>query len=627
MHSVKAANRRPFLGQHRHPPLLALGITVLLASCALLLAVFATRIGFIITATCSVALASLAVSLAAGIGDAARAMPRRINSAHLLALAAIIALFLVFSAAAIGRTELVFFDENIYQGIALNILQHGNALTCVYGSGYLRSCYYNTLSFDPSGWPFLIAVASWIFGYGAQTSHALGMLAGAASIALVFIFGSLLSGETGTGLLSAAIFALTPEALIWSNTLASPNMPFVSFALLSSVLFLLAARVPSKKLVAAFFSSMVLAIYIREEALLLIPIFAAAYLSSLWSCGSVTRALGMGAKSLGNFLSDRWNLALSVLFLVLVTPEVSVAIATAPELAMNASPFAPHIFSLVFLLPNAATNASFLLGSSAKYPAISLPFITLFALLGAAYALRSKAGHAQPLCLWLALLTFCAYFVFYSAYFSGSALLGGSSRFLLVLYPPLSVLASLGVRYASNALSSLKAGKGMPPWLHGSAASPYLAASLFAVFFAAPFLYYAPSLSHASYAYPDFPLRPNATTENGTYSMAYANRSLAFISDNYASVPENCLVFSESPYLWYSHNRSSATLDLPASYGAAMRSYSCYVLDYGYWCSYPLTAGLCSSYASRYKLQPIASESNGALPPFYLYRILNYTPN
>ena len=48
---------------------------------------------------------------------------------------------------------------------------------------------------------------------------------------------------------------------------------------------------------------------------------------------------------------------------------------------------------------------------------------------------------------------------------------------------------------------------------------------------------------------------PNTTSQNDSYAMTYANKSLAFINSNYDLVPTTCLVFSPSPYIWYQLNR------------------------------------------------------------------------
>ena len=106
--------------------------------------------------------------------------------------------------------------------------------------------------------------------------------------------------------------------------------------------------------------------------------------------------------------------------------------------------------------------------------------------------------------------------------------------------------------------------------------------------------------------------------------MAYLNRSISFINDNYLTVPNNCLVFSETPYLWYNLNRSSAIPGITLL-NTNIKNYNCYIFDYSSFCSYPNISTECNKFLSQYKTKIIVSENNGNLPRFALYQVLNFS--
>ena len=82
------------------------------------------------------------------------------------ALALILAFFLIVSLLYVSPVEQLYFDENIYQAVALNIMHSFNSLWCRSGTGHLTTCYVNAVYHDPVGWSSFIAIAFAIFGIG-----------------------------------------------------------------------------------------------------------------------------------------------------------------------------------------------------------------------------------------------------------------------------------------------------------------------------------------------------------------------------------------------------------------------------------------------------------------------------
>ena len=246
-------------------------LIVLLLSSLLLAGLY---IGYTITLVCSVSLTALIASIVLGRKEIEQELSKYTSRYSLIMLSAIVLFFIIFSFFFMKKTELIFFDEQIYQSMALNILNHGNALTCVYGSGYLRECYLNSISFDPNGWPFLIAIAFKLLGVGASTAYLTELFFGAMSIIAVFLLSSVLTSRKEVSVLSAAIFALIPELFIWSRTIANPNVPFMFFATLTVFFFVLFAKKGTKLTFCMSLFGLVITSYLRVDALLLLPIFA-----------------------------------------------------------------------------------------------------------------------------------------------------------------------------------------------------------------------------------------------------------------------------------------------------------------------------------------------------------------
>src|SRR5271157_2936705 len=134
-----------------------------------------------------------------------------------MALLAILSFFVAFGLLCVHPVEQLYFDENIYQGIAMNILAHGNALWCQYGTGYLANCYSNQVYHDPVGWCVFIAMAFAAFGTGIGTAYGLELLVGALSIAAVFLLASVVFERKGVAVISALVFAAMPMLYIWSR--------------------------------------------------------------------------------------------------------------------------------------------------------------------------------------------------------------------------------------------------------------------------------------------------------------------------------------------------------------------------------------------------------------------------
>ena len=584
---------------------------------------FGGLIGYLITVADLLALVALIISLIISLGEAREVIAKRISKRSAVLLVFIIAFFLIFSSTFMPKNELVYFDENFYQEIALNIVHSGQALECAYGTAYVKQCYINGLGFDPGGWPFLIAVAFEFFGASNAASHGLELLLGSASILSVFVSAALLTRRREIPVISAAIFSLMPQVLIWSNTVANPDLPFMAFASLSTALFLIFLNKSTKRTLAPFVFCLVITLYLRVEAMLLIPIFFVAFLM-LGEAGMVKTFKRRFGLMVSRLSSDRSLLLLLLLFVMLLEPEIFTSLATSGELQSNARFYLyPNstTFSPSYISQNIGPNLSFLAGLLNDYPIVFLPYVTGLAVIGALFLFLNRKEKNRAGVLLLLGGTFLTFFVFYLFYFSGSVLSGTSVRFLLILYPSMAIFAAFGVSAIADLLYGIT---------HMAGGRKAACAILLAIFFIIPFAYESGTLMHPTYNYYGFPVNRITANLSGVnpYTTQYAKNSDEFINKNYNLVPTNCLVMSELPQVWFMLNRSSAYLSETDIFtNSSYAKYSCYYLDYDFWCTVsPYNTTVCKYYTMNYNLRLVATQNTGRAANFSLYQILNYSP-
>ena len=139
----------------------------------------------------------------------------------------------------------------------------------------------------------------------------------------------------------------------------------------------------------------------------------------------------------------------------------------------------------------------------------------------------------------------------------------------------------------------------------------------------------AGAVAAAAFAYPFVMIAPVITMSPSSMpQQSVILKAVNFFYANYNSVPDNCLVFSFTPDLWYEVNISSAQINLmgSASISQDLGQNKCVVLDYGYWCVVPpFRDTTCKMLAQEYKTRVIASASAGNGYNTTFYQILNYS--
>jgi len=337
-----------------------------------------------------------------------RQIASAVNAGDRVLLAAVCALAFALVLVA-PRTNRIFYDEQIYQGIARNLSDLHLAQMCNDGTveyGHLQ-CWRNEYNKQPYGYPYFLSLGYRVAGVSEGVAHWLNVSLSAATACALFLITLLLTGNRLSAGLAGLSFALIPEQLRWSHTAASePSAAFVcTLAVLAAVVFVRSRTATALVWVACASS---FAAYFRAEAVLVLPVIGVMILVSARS--------ELGRSRLW------WVAALGALLLV---PEIAHLAAVRNE-GWGTS---DQRFSLAYLAHNLWTNGAFYFGDH-RFP----PIVTVLAFAGLAQ-LRATFAIA----LWW--LLFWSVFLFF---YAGSYDYGADVRYSLLSYPPLALLAGVG---------------------------------------------------------------------------------------------------------------------------------------------------------------------------------------
>jgi 4-amino-4-deoxy-L-arabinose transferase-like glycosyltransferase len=577
-------------------------------------------LGYALTSVYIILFIGLLSAVAIYRKDLCKTLRGRVTKRSLIALLFILIFFVSFLAMFVHPAEQLYFDENIYQGIALNILKHGNALWCQYGSAYLNQCGASAVYHDPVEWSFYIAMAFGVFGIGTATAYGMQLLIGTLLVVFTFLLGSVMKGEK-TGVLSALAMSVMPELIIWSRAQAVPDLALASFATLAFFFFVVFMENKKSSTLLPFLFSLGIAVYIRTEGALLVPLFAILYF--IYGDSSIRKNFGSSIRWLKELINkDELSLLYILLFAILLVPQayyISGQLSN-PQFGQGKS----GLFSLTSFETNAPINVNYLFGAfdtKGYYPAAFPVEITLLAAIGTAVAIATSINERKNKAVVLALgLWFLTYFFFYSFFYAGAATYGVDSRMMLQLHPQLVILAAIGIVEISGLLAMMgsrvakrRRNRSFLNKRNALIALPYAAFFIVIFFIFAQF-------------FPIVTMPPSSAPQQSVILPA-SN----FINSNYSAVPDNCLVFSFTPDMWYENGRASAQIGYlqsdSSNFTNFTKSYRCFVLDYGYWCIVPpYDNTTCPAYLKSYNTSILATRSiNGAADNVSFYLLRNYS--
>ena len=476
-----------------------------------------------------------------------------------IALLALLAVALILVVFATVRTHRIFFDEDIYANMAQTIAAAGKAGICTYGTFEYGEYFPNLLSYnkDPSGWPFLISLVFQLFGTNELFAFLLNNLVYGIGILIVFFIARTIGGGTVASWFAAAVFALTPHNLIWSNTLAA-EPPAALFGGIVALLALLYARSGEARHLFLLAAAAPLACTMRPESGMIL-FWAAVALLALRP----------------ELLKRREFWAMGLMAAVMLAPHVLHTFAVSGESWGAAGPK----FSLGFFAKNIAVNGPYYL-NNAGFPAI----FSLLAVLG----LLSRGARREKALLLLWFVPFWGIFLFF---YAGSYKYGADVRFALLSLMPLAVLAGLGAEVFARWAAGLKKNYASPAGAN-SVAVPAAALAIVVVFLWTGFL-------------------PLVRLEGQEAWGARCDHR--FAREAVKKIPDRSIVLTHVPtmFLVWGRNAISPNVgisDQPMVWDMMQRYRGHVYFHWGYWCNTKADSNrqICEEIARKYEMEPVA---------------------
>jgi 4-amino-4-deoxy-L-arabinose transferase-like glycosyltransferase len=323
------------------------------------------------------------------------------------------------------RTNRIYYDEQIYQGIGQNLSDLKLAQMCNDGTveyGRLQ-CWSGEYNKQPYAYPHLLSVLYRAFGVSPAAAFVFNAAAMVLTVCGVYLLVLMLFRDRTAAFFAGLILSLIPQQILWSATAAVE--PSASLACVAALLC--AATFCETKSTAALTATGVVTAYavqFRPESLLIVPVIGVV----LWVGGSR-----------GEFSRARpWAVALLSLALVAVHVGHMVAVRNEGWGATDAR------LSLGYVLPNLRVNGAFYL-IDARFP-VAFTLLAIVGLAGASFRVTRVCFAAY----------FLLFFGIYLLFHAGSYNYGADVRYSVMTYPPIAVLGGLGTSGVVAWLSQMR---------------------------------------------------------------------------------------------------------------------------------------------------------------------------
>ncbi len=527
---------------------------------------------------------------------------------HLIGALIIALLFLSAEIAIVKPTQLLFFDDAIYQAGALDMLRMGQAWMCNYGTPL--TCYSGQIFHEPIGASFTLAIGYLLFGVHLNVTYGTMIAVTFIAVIMSFFVATLLLEDPIAGLFSELILGLSPIVLVWAAPTTS-DMPMLLYSLVAMFFLILFIKQKNRYTLLGMLLSISLVSYLKVDALLYAPVMLLMFI--VLDAGGVKKNFRLFKR---NILETAFLVVLLV-FVVSIMPEVvytynqittgnyGVNMGGTPSYGcflMPVSPSTPETLGLSNFLVNFCSNVQFWFNSYSSEYIIQPILYTSMAILGAIALAFKKPKVIAALLIW-----FLAFFGVYTSFYAGSVLYGVDWRFMLALIAPVCIAAGYfaSLSFAKNIKALGKIGSARRRLALAARVAAY------ALVFVAIF-------------YPLYAMEPLLSIQPSSIPQAANARYYEnFVYNNIGKVPADCLIFSYDPTLMIINNRTSAQIgDLYADdYSNYTNRYSCLVVDIGYWCYTP--DNYCGYLQSNFNLKDIVNATY--LPSnevFGFYRIV-----
>jgi len=541
------------------------------------------------TAGISVSLIGLVIAIVCGRKAIAKVLVEsRLNWLAILAALVIVALFLTVEIALVKPTQLLYFDDAIYQAMGQSLLHTGQAWMCDYGTA--STCYIGEIFHEPIGLSYNLAAAFAIFGVRLSTSFGTGLFLSALSVFLTFILAQLLFKSKIAAAFSALVLGLSPVLLVWAMPTNS-DVAMLAYSLLAFIFLVIFARNKTIWTFSAALLSISLLLYMKVLAVLYLPVFLLLYL--VLDKNSMAKSLKDTIKLIRNNVLETKTLTAILVFLIAVAPAVlfSYMELTGGNYGFQGTSIQDTCTQSVYLATgsinpsnfqyNICANLEFWLNAYKGSYVMQPVLVTLIAVFGVAVMAFSMRREMTAIAIW-----FAAFFLLYTAFYAGSVLYGVDWRFMLSVMAQVALFAGFGAAYIVGLPSTLKK-KSLRRPLEILAAVAILAVIAYA--------FYA-NMQQIAVKPGDIPQAPDARFYE---SFVYANAHL---------INASCLVFTYDPTLFNINNRTAAQMSYAydkSKLGQYQSQYGCLVADIGYWCYTP--NNLCTGLNQSFTMTPIAN--------------------
>jgi hypothetical protein len=525
---------------------------------------------------------------------------------HLAVTLAIVAAFVAFEIVVMKPTQLLFFDDMIYQGMAQQLLNTGQAIMCDYGTP--ATCITGEVFHEPIGLSFNFAIAFLAFGVHRSVAYGTELAIAAVAVLMTFFSSLLIFRDAKAAIFSEALLALAPVVLVWAMPTNS-DMAVLAYSLVA--LFFVLVFMQDKHLWS--FSNMLMSLalvgYMKVDALLYIAVFAAIYviLNRRGSLRSIKEGMKLAAKH---------SLDTNVLLVVLVF-----AMALAPAIVYAANELGHGDYGATGQIQNTClksltqinvTGNTNLQNFGANVCANSLFWFdawkgqyviqpatyTVLAMLGALLlAITGRRRELAAIGVW-----FLAFFLLYTAFYAGSVIYGVDWRFMLSLMAQAAMLGGFAIACILETVRSLV------PRRRSQLLMCIAAVAITAVLL-----------------YPLYSLLPQIAVNPSKIQQADDARFYeGFVYNTSKQIPASCLVYTYDPSLFTLNGRAAIQLGYiynTSQYDELQSEYGCTVMDYGYWCHTP--DNLCTDISQNFTTTPIINTTYAATGENYGFYYLH----
>ncbi len=375
---------------------------------------------------------------------------RGIDSKKLLLSFAIVLVFVSAETLIVKPTQQLFFDDTIYQDMAINLLHMGQAWMCTYGTA--SSCIIGSTFHEPIGTAFLLAIGFAGFGLSRATAYGTMFFMAAVSVFMTFVVALLLSKKFKVAIFSEFIMALTPVLLVWAYPTTS-DMPMLAFSLIAIAMMLVFLERRSMATLFTALMALSLLTYMKIDGVVYLVAIPLLYV--IVSDGSLRQSIMNNMKRVREYWLDTRFLLVILVFVLAIAPEIGFA---ANELVFGSfgyqgayvqqtctvnqpSVIASRPIDLQNFEANLCSNVDYWLNSYASIDIIQPLAFTAFAIIGVAFMLA--AGYRRQL---LAIaVCFGLFFALYTSFYAGGVLYGVDWRFMLSLAAPAAILGGYGI--------------------------------------------------------------------------------------------------------------------------------------------------------------------------------------